>query len=196
VTRSEIINTLRKYRYDKENRWAKRGFTSHNIGCLARMREWHVDLARDYGQMNRAQEARLSRALEMLEGGEAVFILHQPRLRGTVTENRKSPMGRGRAAPSGEPRWRIEYVTKPRRRPPPEDRITRGEHHRQWAQCRTCQGDRWTPVVIHGAAHYACNACCGPAQWPAMGARKADDKQILAMFESPMFEDFQLIREG
>jgi hypothetical protein len=190
VTKQEVIRHLRRWRYDPQHRWGKQGRTMANVAALANVdKEWLKKL-RDYGYVHYpALLARVTRAVEMIENGEVRFVLHQPML-ATSGGNRALVNARG------EPRWRIEWVNVPKRRPPPQDRITRADAHASWARCRTCQGDKWTAVEIAGADWYACNNCCGPLQWRGMGAKKIDAKPRLEMHESRMFEDFSQLRKG
>jgi hypothetical protein len=184
LTRAEIIRTLRKYRYDPEHRRGKQGCTVYNLAALSNCDLREIQNVLRYGFFNsHATVHRLSRACEMIENGEVRFVF-----------NRDSRTKRGkdeaRGAAGGREKWRIKHVQRPVRRPPPEDRITRAADHREWARCRTCQGEKWAAVVIAGAPWYVCLACSGPPHWPGMGARKADAVERLEMFESLVREDF------
>jgi hypothetical protein len=187
MTKQEIINCLRKYRYDPAHRWGKQGCTIANICALSNARKTHVKNLRDYGaSVGPGWLKRVERAVEMIENGEVRFI----------NNFGKGPMVGNRHVKSGIPVWTIEWVSVPKKRPPPQDRITRAEAHASWARCRTCQGDKWTAIVMHGAPYYACGKCVGPVHWPGMGAKKADAEQRLALFESSVREDFSFLREG
>lgn len=188
MTKSQVINCLRRYRYE---RMASKGYTMPNIGALANCPPEWVKFLRDYGHVySKASLARITRAVEMIENGEVRFVLHQPNLI-TVMKRRG-----GLVNARGEPRWRIEWVTVPKRRPYPQEKITPADAHASWARCRTCQGDRWTAIEMGGREWYACDKCVGPVHWPAMGALKINDKSRLALLESRLQEDFSFLREG
>jgi hypothetical protein len=185
MTRREIINTLRKYRYDPAHRYGRQGCTINNIVRMTGLTRMTILKVRDYGYFQGpADERRLSAALEMIERGEVRFIFG-------LNQAGKDGFQKG------QERWRIEHVPRPARRPPPVDRITPVSQYRPWARCCTCQGDRFEPVVILGRPHYACRNCAGPPHWPGLGARKPDDdSERLALFEQSLREDFSLLREG
>jgi hypothetical protein len=171
---TDVVRALRRYHYDREHRYGKQGCTVANVATLARLRPTTVKNARDYGYMSEDTRVMLSHAILLIESGRVKFH-------------------RARGPAKGQPRWTIEYRDPPARRPPPEDRLTRAVDHRDWARCRTCQGDRWTAVVCHGTLHFACNQCMGPGHWPAMGARAANAGELP---NSQIREDFSfLLRE-
>ncbi len=100
--------------------------------------------------------AALSHVIEQIEAGEIRFF------------------GRGG----------VEYVRKPERRPI-QDRLTLAEDHREFARCRTCQGDLWQPVRVHGRLHLACKACWPAGNLAAIGACRVDPSGV-AMLEPKM----------
>jgi hypothetical protein len=110
----------------------------------------------------------LSQVIEQIKSGEVRFSF--------------------RPWPQGVERVGVEYVRKPAR-PQIQERLTLAEDHREFARCRTCQGDRWQPVRVHGKLHFACKACWPAGNLAAIGAQKVDPKDV-AMLESPMRERF------
>ena len=147
LTKREIVNLLRTYRYDPEHRWGKQGRTVRNIATLANTTPFLIKDLRDHEVSHGpGWLARVARAVEMIEAGEV----------------------RLRSNPS-----RAEWVAKPARKPRPLDRLHWASDHVEWAPCRTCWGDRWAKAVLNGRPHYACRQCVGPLHWPTMGARAA-----------------------
>ena len=185
MTRQEVVNALRRWHY---TRAGKRGITRGNLARLANVHEINVEMARKYGSFSDNNVfARLAHAVELIETGQVRFIRWQSRLPGRIV--RRPDGTRGRAAPAGEPAWQIEHVRKPSR-PPRQDRITRAGDHAPFARCRTCHGDQWTAIEMHGAVYYACDRCVPPAQQAGMGAVKINDQSRLALSESSMREGF------
>jgi hypothetical protein len=165
LTKREVVNHLRRYRYDPEHRWGKQGRTVRAVATLANTTPFLIKDLRDHEVSNGPNWlARVARAVEMIEAGEV-------RLVGTNT-----------------PHARVEWVAKPARRPRPLARMHWAADHVEWVPCRTCWGDKWTPVVLNGRAHYACKNCVGPLHWPTMGARAPDAIEIVEMFKSAMRE--------
>ncbi len=187
MTKQQIVNALRKYRYAPEHRWGKQGCTVANVCALANAIPQHIKALRDYGYARGPRWLeRVGRAIEMIENGEVRFVHNIG----------KGPM-RGRIKLKTDmPLWSIERVNVPKRRPPPLEKIHCAADHASWARCRTCQGDKWTAIVMHGSPYYACDKCVGPVHWPGMGAKKADAEQRLALFEQNVRENLSLIREG
>jgi hypothetical protein len=187
MTKQQIINCLRKYRYDPAHRWGKQGCTVANICALANAHRSEVKDLRDYG-VSRGPRflERIGRAIEMIENGEVKFI----------NNFGKGPMEGSRKLKTDEPLWTIEWVNVPKRRPPPLEKIHRAEAHASWARCRTCQGDKWTAVVMNRAPYYVCDKCVGPVHWPGIGAKRADAEQRLEMFEQNVRESVSQLREG
>lgn len=174
---ADVVRALRRYHYDPEHRWGRQGATRANIAALSRLHVTQVRNA-EHGVMTKSTQIMLSHAIGLIESGRVKFH-------------------RTGGPAKGQPRWTIEYRDPPARRPPPEDRLTRAVDHREWARCRTCQGDRWTAVVCHGTLHFACNQCMGPGHWPALGARAANASEKLELSNSQIREDFSfLLSEG
>jgi hypothetical protein len=121
----------------------------------------------------------LSRVVEQIESGEVRFFYNDATAIGS---------------PTGEPKVGVEYVRKPDH-PHIQDRLTRFEDHREWARCRTCQGDKWNPVEVHGALHYACRSCWPAGNLAAIGGRTIADSR-LEVSQSAMRENFSVRRKG
>jgi len=164
LTKREVINWLRTYRYDPQHRWGKQGRTVRAVATLANTQPFLIKDLRDHEVSNGPNWlARVARAIEMIESGEV-------RLVGTNT-----------------PHARIEWVAKPARTAR-LDRIHWADDHIEWAKCHTCAGDRWSPIVMGGRAHYACRQCVGPLHWPTMGARAPNAVENVEMFGAAMRE--------
>jgi hypothetical protein len=186
MNKTDIMRHMRRYIFDPAHRNGKQGRTIANISALSQCDRRQLRMFLFYGcDYGPAFLSRLSRAIEMIENGDVRFIRNFGHLKDA----------RGRQMSEG-PHWTIEHVTKPKVRPPPQDRITRANDHATWARCRTCQGDKWTLVEMGGKDWYACNNCVGPVHWPAIGARKINDKPHVALYESRMWENFSFLREG
>lgn len=189
MTKQEIINCLRKYRYDRPNR--PYGCTIYNVAALVGTDRVNIESLRDHGiSAGPGWLKRVERALEMIENGDVRFVQQFD------AGQARDAKGHFLKREPGIERWRTEWVNKPKRRPPPQEKITPAGDHASWARCRTCQGDKWTPVVMNGRPYYFCAKCVGPVHWPGMGAKAADAKQRLAMFEQVVREDFSFLREG
>lgn len=67
--------------------------------------------------------------------------------------------------------WEVEYPAPPDPLPPPQDKLTRAIDWREFSCCRTCGGNRFEAIEIHGAAWRACANCLPRSQWPAIGGR-------------------------
>ena len=174
LSKREVVNALRKYRYDPEHRWAKQGRSMANVAKVANVDKQDLKKLRDH-EFSRgpAWLARISQAVEWIENGEIEFVrVPNPRVGG-------KPAGSG---------WRIDWEPKPRR-VPSLDRLHPAGDHVKWARCKTCHGDRWSPLVMNARGHYACRQCLGPGHWPALGARAPDGQQILALFEPALREN-------
>ncbi len=176
MTQREMRRCLQRYRYDPDmasRPGSRRRQVPFNAVCaLARVDSRAVkafiagETGSGEGQVGpRALEA-LSRVIEQIEAGEVLFFFNNWR--------------------KGEPQVGVEYVRKPAR-PPTQDRLTLAEDHREFARCRTCQGDRWQPVQVHDRLHLACKACWPVGNLAAIGARKVDPSDV-AMLESKMRE--------
>ncbi len=187
MTKQQIINCLRKYRYAPEHRRGKLGCTVANVAFLANTHSRLIKDLRDYSfSRGPGWLARVARAIEMIENGEVRF----------TSNLGKGPMKGSRKLPTGEPLWTIEWVNVPKRRPPPLEKIHTADEHASWARCRTCQGDKWTAIVMHGAPYYACNQCLGPVHWRGLGARKPNAVERLEMYEQNVRESLSQLREG
>jgi hypothetical protein len=172
LSKREVVNHLRRYRYDPEHRYAKQGRSVSLISELAGVWPSHLIALRDHEvSQGPGWLARVTRAIEMIETGEVVL--------------RRVGAGRSFA----------EWVAKPER-VPSLDRIHWAADHVAFAKCKTCRGDHWAEIVMGGRGHYACRSCVGPLHWPTMGARAPDAVERLEMFESAMRENFSLLREG
>jgi hypothetical protein len=57
--------------------------------------------------------------------------------------------------------------------PPPQDRMVGAVDYVDGARCRSCQGWRFSPVVIPGRSMvFVCDNCLPESQWPAIGAQR------------------------
>jgi hypothetical protein len=148
---ADIQRALLRYRYDPEHRWGRQGATRANVAALARLAVTQLKEA-ERGRMTASTRIMLSHAIRAFESGRVKFH-------------------RTGGPAKGQPRWTIEYRDPPARRPPPEDKLTRAMDHREWSQCRTCQGDRWQAISMNGQAWVACAQCIPKLQWPAIGAK-------------------------
>ena len=170
MTKQQIINCLRKYRYAPEHRRGKQGATVANVAALANTHSSHIKDLRDYS-FSRGPRwlERVARAVEMIENGEVRF----------TSNLGKGPMKGSRKLPTGEPLWTIEWVNVPKRRPFPLEKIHAASDHASWARCRTCQGEKWNLAIMNGKRYMMCRDCVGPVHWPIMGARAStkDEKE-------------------
>lgn len=154
LTARQMRTHLQHYRYNRDLYTGRRRSVPLGLICdLARLdvravKSFIADVADDPVWIGARGLAALSHVIEQIESGEVRVLI------------------KGR-------RSEVEYVRKPAR-PPIQDRLTRFEDHREWARCRTCQGDHWQAVEVHGTLHYACRACWPAANLAAIGGRKVE----------------------
>jgi hypothetical protein len=192
LSKWQVTQALRRYRYDPE--WAykpsensirlrkakpvayktetRHGYSTVPLKSLAALAgvEWYEARHAQCGVMGNTTRDRLSHVIELIEAGRLKI-------------NKKWGVGVGSS-------WEVEYIEPPSRRPPPQDRLHRAEDYREWAPCRTCQGDKWMPVEVNRAIHYACKQCWPDGNLAAIGARKLDPKDV-ALSQPKMREDFR-----
>jgi hypothetical protein len=180
TSESEIIRSLRRLRYDSSNigRHGMRTMPLQLVANLARV---------DYMDLNNYLVGR--KPLGPIKLARIAHVVRQ------VEDDRVRMYRTGR---KGERGWfqEIEYRDPPERRPPPQDRLVRADDWREWARCRTCQGDRWRSIAMGNSFWYACRTCVADNQLPAIGARETDAVERLALPESALREDFSFVREG
>jgi hypothetical protein len=143
----DIARALWRYTNDPDLRGEWRRVPIEAVAAIAQLSRPTIYEARR-GRMTEDTRAILSKIIPQIESGEIRF----------------RRVGR---------QWETEFRRPPARRPPPRDRLTRAADHREWAQCRTCQGDRWEAIEMHGTAWVACAQCIPKSQWPAIGATGA-----------------------
>jgi hypothetical protein len=145
----DIVRALWRYTMDPEMRGERR-VPMRAIADLAGVDVQVVSAIRrgDRSKYGAQALAKVGNVIASIENGEVRF-----RRRGQV--------------------WQPEFRRPPAVRPPPQDKLTRATDHREWARCRTCQGDSWKAIVMHGAAWVACAQCVPKSQWLAIGAAGA-----------------------
>lgn len=91
--------------------------------------------------------ASLTPIMDMIEGGELVFVSAGP--------NRP---------------WAAIKLPKPARPSRPQSRLLERADYNWWGRCISCLGRRYAMVSIHGQHHAACWHCLPPAQYRQVAA--------------------------